>query len=63
MIYKNSAYQKLNIIFTFMPIIIMFSVFSITEKSYPINPNSVAPNFNLKILNNNFSGYKNINIV
>jgi hypothetical protein len=46
-----------------MLIVIMFSVFSITKKLYAINSNSIAQNFNLKVLNNNFSGYKNINIV
>jgi hypothetical protein len=65
MICKKSASKKLNIIFPFMLIIIMlmFSVFSITEKLYVINSNSAAPNFSLKVLNHNFSGYKNINIV
>ncbi len=62
MICKNSASKKLNIIFSLMLIIIMFSVFSITKKSYAANSNAIAPNFNLKVLNHNFSGYKNINL-
>lgn len=62
MVCKNSASKKFNIIFPLMLIIIMFSVFSIIEDSYAVSSNSVAPNFNLKVLNHHLSGYKNINL-
>ena len=63
MICKKSASKKLNIIFPFMLIVIMFSVFSITKKLYAINSNSIAQNFNLKVLNHNFLDYKNVNLI
>lgn len=51
--------QKLAIMFL-ITFIIMISVFLLPKDSYA--KNSYAPNFNLKVLNHNLSGYKNINL-